>query len=110
MRGPAAFDGGRWSTCSAASCPCVPSSFSGARLQACSAVTPHSIGELVKEGVNGRLFETAGQLARHMQSLLRDLSGADAILKQYAANLRGYVAPENQWEASWTAIAQPLFT
>ena len=68
-----------------------------------------SIGELVHDGVNGRLFETAPELCQHLQSLLRGVGDPSASLCQFATSLRSYVAPANQWDASWTAIAQPLF-
>jgi beta-1,4-mannosyltransferase len=69
------------------------------------------LDELVKDGHNGRTFDTSQQLADHLWNLLQPLSSTGRSLRfhefgdlgRYSANLKD----RPRWERSWAAQALP---
>ena len=60
------------------------------------------VAELIRDGVNGTLFEDAAGLARALASLLADAGAASRL-----ATLRDGVAVAERWDAMWDRCVKP---
>ena len=79
----------------------------GCGLPVCAAGFP-CLGELVQDGVNGRVFGGPAQLAEQLAALLRGFpSGGDGELARLRAGARAWSA--RRWDSEWAARAAPLF-
>jgi beta-1,4-mannosyltransferase len=79
----------------------------GCALPVC-AVRYACIGELVKERVNGLLFEGPEQLAEQLEELLQGFPArAPAALQALQQGVRR--EQELRWDANWEAVAAPVF-
>jgi hypothetical protein len=66
----------------------------------------HSIGELVKDGQNGRIFRDAAELARQMQDLLMDFSaGKGSKLDELRRGVE--ISQTVKWQQAWNDIILP---
>ena len=78
----------------------------GCGLPVCAAGFP-CLGELVRAGVNGRVFDGPAQLAGQLAALLRGFPAAGAELARLRAGARAWSA--RRWDSEWAARAAPLF-
>ncbi len=79
----------------------------GSGLPVC-ALSYSCIGELVRNGQTGLLFQTPEQLSQHLQSVLQGFPARPNKLLQH---MRACVAQHEQgfrWEENWNRIAWPV--
>lgn len=67
------------------------------------------LGELVQDGVNGRVFQTSTELKDQLEDLLQDMPSqatphSFGKLAEYSNNLEG----RKRWNENWTECAKPI--
>eukprot|EP00033_Pygsuia_biforma_P003110 GCRY01003417.1.p1 GENE.GCRY01003417.1~~GCRY01003417.1.p1 ORF type:complete len:447 (-),score=70.21 GCRY01003417.1:42-1382(-) len=80
----------------------------GAGLPVCAVNFP-CLPELVKDEENGRIFETADELAEQLTHLLANFPSDRRMLKQFEKHLQNNFQ-NVRWDAQWNAVALPIFT
>eukprot|EP00041_Stephanoeca_diplocostata_P039226 m.1600846 g.1600846 ORF g.1600846 m.1600846 type:complete len:481 (-) comp25352_c1_seq1:8447-9889(-) len=65
------------------------------------------LDELVQDGVNGVVFDTAAELCQHFQRLLADFPRKSEELDKYRDKLREF--RDNDWQTNWTERAAAIF-
>jgi len=78
----------------------------GCCLPVCS-VNFRCVHELVQDNVNGKVFDTAPQLAQQLAAFFKDFPTCTE-LNQYRSVLRDF--RKQDWQTNWQSIAAPLFT
>lgn len=86
----------------------------GAGLPVCALGFP-CLGELVRHGENGLIFNTGGELTQHLISLFEGFlqtarggaKGGAALAKLRKGVLEGQ---ESRWQENWEEVAAPLFS